>query len=137
MLKGVKRYWWFYPYPQHAALEEKNIIFLKAKKFGGWGKVRKLVGILKWLLNFSNNNNWALKMSAWNLPKGKERKPPKNSISPNTTTSKTIWKMSDNGICPHRKFSKLCLQLPFTIINSIEISIWKPSEDKTGLGIRF
>lgn len=56
--------------------------------------------------------------STQNLPKGKERKPPKNSISPNTTTSKTIWKMSDNGIRPPKKFSRLCLPLPFRIINS-------------------
>lgn len=54
---------------------------------------------------------------AQNLPKGKEKekkkkKTPKNPISPNTTTSKTIWKMSDNGIRPPKKFSKLCLPLP-------------------------
>lgn len=47
-----------------------------------------------------------------------KRKPLKNSIFPNTMRSKTIWKMPDNGICPLKKVSKLCLQLPFRIINS-------------------
>lgn len=55
---------------------------------------------------------------AQNLLKGKEKKNPKNPISPNTTTSKTIWKMSDNGIRPPKKLSKLCLLLPLELINS-------------------